>query len=365
LAASSQFKPIPGDWEFSKRSAIPKGSSGKALAKKNGVQAVATRQDFDTAWFTPAYTESSPHFGVRPPPGSFIHGDAIRARISNAITDLAGNALDLTGVAIPSLPGSRDTVFSLAVDTTRLRVVSIRPDPESGNWAPDSALRIRFNAPLHIRTRPEDPLGLDDRPLPDDGNSSISITSELEGGRPLGLRDLTLEEGGRTLVLWTRRRAVAYDTLHLRLAASLIDTSWLPLDGDGDGIPLAYYDPTDTTDAYRFVMTVGASDFYLFPNPFRFSNARHREKGQISFKNLHRLKGFKSQSPVSLRIYTLMGDEVASVRSNATPGPQGIVGLDWDLRNRIGVYVATGVYVYALFQSGDQPLKKGKLAIVR
>jgi hypothetical protein len=99
----------------------------------------------------------------------------------------------------------------------------------------------------------------------------------LLGDVSLGLRSLSLANGDSVLVIRTRRRAAARDTVTLWLAASLADTAGNTLDGNGDGYPGFVYDGSDATDSYTFEVEASNQGFYTFPNPFKFSDSRHRE----------------------------------------------------------------------------------------
>ena len=109
-------------------------------------------------------------------------------------------------------------------------------------------------------------------------------------------------------------------------------------------------------------------DFYVFPNPYRFSDSRHREKGAITFKNLNTLEGFVIGQEVVLRIHTMTGDLVYNSRDATPPtGARSAVAtsLDWDMKNRAGNTVGTGVYIFSLMSGDTKLIRKGKVAVVR
>src|SRR5690606_17559319 len=129
------------------------------------------------------------------------------------------------------------------------------------------------------------------------------------------------------------------------------------------------YSRNDSADSYSFTFMTMDADFYVFPNPYRHSDARHRDKGSITFKNLNSLGGFILGSEVVLRIHTMTGDLVYN--SHTRPdmlqrsGNQKNTSLDWDLRNTSGAKVGTGVYIYTLSTGKSRLLRKGKVAVVR
>jgi hypothetical protein len=121
-------------------------------------------------------------------------------------------------------------------------------------------------------------------------------------------------------------------------------------------------------DAYTFTFMTSEGEFYLFPNPFRYADSRHREKGTITFKNLNALAGYSAESVVDLRIHTMNGDLVYA--SDKVPDARRVekkrdTSLEWDLRNTHGEAVGTGVYIYTLMRDGKKLLHKGKVAVVR
>jgi hypothetical protein len=346
------YRDIPGRWSGRVRpGSIPLGR-----------RAADTLGWVDTVLFTPAYTGPALSTGLRPPDGAFMHRDVLRIRLSNAIVDRGGNALDLRGDRVRRAPGSLDTLFTLRVDTASLRVLSAQASG-TGAWNPDSSLRVRFNAPL-LRRDSASNLGVDLRIGERDSNPSVRVTSALLGDVSLGLRSLSLANGDSVLVIRTRRRAAARDTVTLWLAASLADTAGNTLDGNGDGYPGFVYDGSDATDSYTFEVEASNQGFYTFPNPFKFSDSRHRDKGTITFKNLNALRGFRAGEEVALRVHTLNGDLVYSSRRSRSPAP-ATVAVDWNLRNDAGSVVGTGVYLFTLQQGKDKLLKKGKVAVMR
>src|SRR5690606_26763314 len=249
---------------------------------------------------------------VTPAPGYFIYRDILRIAVSNAITDRAGNGLDLRLDRAGLAAGSLDTVFQAKVDTGVFMVASTRPASGEGNWSPEDPIRVRS----HRRLSRRPPQGSDSETLLDlaslkaDSNRSIRVTSVFRPGQPYDFRFLGLENGDSTLVIGTRPRLPALDTVTVTLSGGILDTSGLSLDGNGDKIPEWLYSRNDSADSYSFTFMTMDADFYVFPNPYRHSDARHRDKGSITFKNLNSLGGFILGSEVVLRIHTMTGDLV-------------------------------------------------------
>lgn len=325
----------------------------------------------DSVLFTPRYVKASDSLKVLPAPGYFIYRDILRIAISNGITDKAGNGLDLRLDKAGLAAGTFDTVFQVRVDTGYFSVVSTRPASGEIGWNPDQPLRIRFNRKLSQRPpRGEDSLTLMDLgALKAESNRGIRIRSVFRPGQDYDFQFLTLSDGDSTLVIRTRPRFPALDTVTVSLSGGILDTSGLSLDGNGDKLPQWLYDVTDTTDTYTYTFTTLEADFYIFPNPFRFSDARHQEKGTITFKNLNTLKGYIPGKEVILRIHTMTGD--LAYNSHTRPDPrynldvQKNTSLDWNLRNNSGNTVGSGVYIYTLMMGESRILRKGKVAVIR
>jgi hypothetical protein len=358
LKNPSGHRPLPGVFEYRRRAAgaplARRASSGDSLA--------------DTLVFRPAYGAPSDSLKVRPAPGAFIHRDVLRIAVANGVVDRAGNALDLRLDRNARAPGSFDTVFTVRVDTGYFRVVSIRPAAGETAWDPDEAIRVRFNRALAAPP----PAGADTFTslrtdmLRGDSNQGLWIRSTSRGGRRYDFRFIALADGDSTLVFRPRPKFAHYDTVTVTLSGRLADVDGLTLDGNRDGFPGGFYDPADTSDAYRFTFSTRDQEYYVFPNPFRYGNPRHREKGAITFKNINSLSGFDGNREVTLRIHTMTGDLVYSSRSaSGRPAAETWASLDWDLRNNARQPVGTGVYVYTLMSGETRLLRKGKVAVIR
>lgn len=84
----------------------------------------------------------------------------------------------------------------------------------------------------------------------------------------------------------------------------------------------------------------------VFPNPYREgSGAKH-----ITFANL--------TPQATIRVFTLAGKLVRTLKGTNTCGV-----LQWDLTNKYGRKVASGIYLYYVEGNGD--IRRGKLAIIR
>jgi hypothetical protein len=352
-------RPLPGVFEFRRRAA----AAPLARLASSAADSLA-----DTLVFRPAYDAVSDSLKVRPAPGAFIHRDVLRIAVANSVVDRAGNALDLRLDRAARAPGSFDTVFTVRVDTGYFRVVSVQPAEGETNLDPEGTIRVRFNRALAVPP----PAGSDTFTalrtdmLRGDSNLGLWIRSTSRGRRKYDFRFIALADGDSTLVFRPRPKFAHYDTVTVTLSGRLADIDGLTLDGNRDGFPSAFYDPSDTTDFHRFTFTTLDQEYYVFPNPFRFGDPRHREKGSITFKNINSLSGFDGNREVTLRIHTMTGDLVYSSRSATGRGaPDTWASMDWDLRNNANHLVGTGVYIYTLMSGQSRLLRKGKVAVIR
>lgn len=321
----------------------------------------------DTVVFTPRYLTASDYFNSTPPPGSFVRADDIGVWVGNAITDTAGNPLDLRRNKALLAIGSLDTVFHARVDTSTLRVVQTWPaDGDSLN--PDEDIRILFSKPLTQRlivgtdTLP----ALDLQTLEGDSNATVELRSRYSRRVKSDFRALSLERGDSVLVIRPRYKFLSDDSVRVRLSASIASPYGHTLDGNEDG-RTAW--PADTLDDYTFTFVVGPGDFYAFPNPWKASIAEHREKGSITFKNLHQIKGVDLSENIEIRIYTMNATLVFSTERKGNSfqydADEGRAPLfEWNLRNNHGNPVASGSYLYTVSQRG-KVLFKSKVMVIR
>jgi hypothetical protein len=365
------YRDIHGTYAYV-RTRAPKRAAGKLPEGNFGLPKSAAADSLaDQLLFTPAYDAASDSLKVKPPAGFFIYGDKLRLRVSNGIIDRAGNGLDLRLDKRAAAPGSFDTVFQARVDTSVFSVAGTEPPDGYAGQKPEDPIRIRFNRRLALAPpRGKDSLTTLALGAPKAAESkAVRVTSAFFPGRAYDFQSLTLEDGDSTLVLRTRPRVAARDTVTVTLSGGIVDTSGVSLDGNGDRIPQWLYDRRDSVDAFSFSFSTSDFDFYVFPNPFRFGDVRHRAKGTITFKNLNSLDGFTTGDHTTLRVHTMSGDLVydSGIRNGDPAGkPQKLsTSMEWDLKNDQGATVGTGVYIFSLSDGTRKLLRKGKVAIVR
>jgi hypothetical protein len=128
-------------------------------------------------------------------------------------------------------------------------------------------------------------------------------------------------------------------------------------------------DSVEGRNAYRWHFQTGTVGFYVFPNPFKpGSDLRHRSLGGIWFKNLHSLAAVRGAvTDVRVRIFTITTNLVYESplihfeEGNACKKPVWF----WDTHTNRATPVATGVYLYAIYDKNNRAQVKGKILIVR
>lgn len=328
----------------------------RSLREISGIFSYNTGQD--TILFTPEYNRTSPHFSLRPDSGMFISTDSIKIRISNNLTDLAGNRLDIHQIRRPYTMYD-DTTFSVTVDSSPFVVVSAMPD--SGSTAAVKApVRIVFSRNI-------DPSTVDTSL---ENNQSILITTKYSGGELIDFASVRVES---TVITVVPREAFFHDdSIHVVLAPNIYDTTGYSLDGDMDGMDGNRLNPLLLTDTYAWFFYTEPTPFYIYPNPYKPSRSvRQREIGGIVFKNLNNYSDDGSQLEIS--IYSLRGALLYNTSRDTDPNADLQFGeggntrspqWTWDTRNLSDKELASGVYYFVIKNAGSVA-HKGKLMIIR
>lgn len=337
----------------------------------------AARQD--TLFFIPAYASNgytSPVYGVSPRDSFFIAADRIRVRVAAAITDLAGNGLDMDDDFLPDPPGAAKS-YGARIDSSGFRVVRTTPDSGETGVAKSGAITILFSSILDTRSVDTSRTG----------NRSIRVFSGFDPSRPFAFT----EQPVVSLASLTVRPAVQYlseDSVVVMLSASLRDTFYSTLDGDRDGRGAFFYLHGTATyamadtfmgqdrvlgDNYAFWFRAENEEFYFYPCPYEPSrDARHEALNGIVFKNLHALEDDQTARSLNCRVYDAAGDLVYSTYKKKSPirfrsgGASSQPEWKWDARNSSGRDVASGLYVFVFTDDQDKEvLKQGKLIVIR
>ena len=124
---------------------------------------------------------------------------------------------------------------------------------------------------------------------------------------------------------------------------------------------------------YEWSFKSGEIGFYTYPNPYKPRiNPRHCTDGGpcgIWFKNLHTLGNGITE--VAIAVFSQTAHPVFDSRKNGRRIQFGTGAEDelpqwlWDTRNNRGEPVATGLYLYAVYDGKGKVLQRGKIIIVR
>jgi hypothetical protein len=130
--------------------------------------------------------------------------------------------------------------------------------------------------------------------------------------------------------------------------------------------PLDPENPIDCNDVMQEItMTVSpgtnVSAVYVVPNPYRTGTSAETSPYYHNFPDMT-IKFYNVPREASIKIYTVSGDLVWETYRSNPEGADGVVS--WDTRNKEGLEVGSGVYVYKC-ESGGGDYMYGRIVIIR
>ena len=179
----------------------------------------------------------------------------------------------------------------------------------------------------------------------------------------MGISSISFSHDSSTVTVFTQKAYYSYDSIFCEFIGFKPGYSYLT---QTDLIP------TDTASSllgnYSWYFLTGNDGFYTYPNPFKpGSNRRHRDLGGIWFKNLHSLGKRGVVQDIKIRVFSINTHPVFESgmihfeEHNLDQRPEWF----WNTRNNRGDNIASGVYLYAIYDNKDKVILKGKLLIVR
>ncbi len=90
----------------------------------------------------------------------------------------------------------------------------------------------------------------------------------------------------------------------------------------------------------------------VYPNPYKQGDAKYGRASGIVFDNL--------TSNVKIQIFNIAGNQVFETTKN-----DNNQRYEWDLSNKSGKPVASGVYLYYIRDNNTGETSKGKLAVIK
>lgn len=142
--------------------------------------------------------------------------------------------------------------------------------------------------------------------------------------------------------------------------------------GAGDVYRLVVNRPFDARDVFTFTVVgeridpeaaqkaFAEEEPYVVPNPYVASASFEPERFAVSGRGERRLEFRAIPSSATIRIYTVRGELVQTLRHDAST--TGVVA--WDLRSKDNLEVAPGLYIYHV-DAGDLGEHVGKFAIIK
>jgi hypothetical protein len=199
-------------------------------------------------------------------------------------------------------------------------------------------------------------------------NQSFRIVTKYSAGQPYPFRTMTIAADSMSVTWMPDSAFFSYDSIACHFLGFAKTFSY----DAGASLPDA---GSAVMTEYSWYFRTGDVGFYVFPNPykpgkdFRHCGAADAPCG-IWFKNLHALTT-SGNTEVAISVMDIKGFPVYDTRSagvviNFTENdsrnkPQ----WKWDTRNTRGELVASGLYLYAIYDKQKKTLMKGKLMIVR
>lgn len=202
-------------------------------------------------------------------------------------------------------------------------------------------------------------------------------TSLLSGNRSISLRSLYSSRSGRftsiqysvdstRITLQPNEKYFSDDSISCMFSGFSKKYSY----GTSDNLP------RDTSGSFSYLswyFLTSNTGFYTFPNPYKpGKDPRHCSANGpcgIWFKNLHSIR--RGVNDIAIRIYDMNANVLFDTKKknglihfetgNSQSTPQWL----WDTRNMKGELVASGLYMYAVFDKDGKILVKDKLVIVR
>lgn len=194
------------------------------------------------------YASPSPHFGLRPPSGSFIPTDSIILLINSGLTDTAATVSGPNGLDVNrdfARDFDADTALPLAVDSITFALDSVYPRVGLGRAETSPAITLTFNGPVYSGS-------IDTSRA---GNRSLTVTSRYSGGAVIDFDSVSVS--GNTAVFHPARRFYFDDSVHcVYHGVTARDSLGYPVDMSDDGIAAALYDSSSTIDNFAWYFRI-------------------------------------------------------------------------------------------------------------
>jgi hypothetical protein len=237
-----------------------------------------------------------------------------------------------------------------------IRLVSVMPESSSNSSSIHPEITLRFSDPLFDGTFDGDTSCK---------NRSFKLTSSYNRDSALSYKSILFSADRSQAIIRPSATFFSNDSLHCVFSGFSGGFVY----GARDNLPGG--DTSIGKSEWHFF--IRTEEFYTFPNPYKPGvDPRHCSAGGpcgIWFKNLHVLKSGISE--VSIKIFSMYAHPLYSTQAAGmkirfqTGNPQLRPEWKWDTRNQHGDLVASGLYLYAVYDPNNNVIMKGKLMIVR
>jgi hypothetical protein len=238
-----------------------------------------------------------------------------------------------------------------------INMVSVQPESSMVSSSIHPEIVMQFSDPVYTGTFDADT---------SNSNRSFRLTSTFCKDTLLSLKSIKFSSDNRRIYIIPSASFFSNDSVYCAFTGFLKNITY----NGNNNLPLATSDVKGSHGWYFFIQNAG---FYTYPNPYKPGvDPRHCGSNGpcgIWFKNLHTLKAGVNE--VIVKIFSITSHPLYSTRDagvrimfetgNANLKPE----WKWDTRNQHGELVASGLYLYAIYDVKDNVIKKGKLIIVR
>ena len=101
---------------------------------------------------------------------------------------------------------------------------------------------------------------------------------------------------------------------------------------------------------------------YAVPNPYRTGTSAHITPHYHNYRD-ETIKFFNVPKEANIKIYTVSGDLSWDTHHSSPDGRDGVIS--WDVKNKSGVDVASGVYVYKCENAESGEEMYGRIVVIR